>query len=127
MPASYCIYPELGYVSVVAAGALSMGDLIKVLSDLKADSRFNPSYRCLTDCSQLDRIEVPPFVATQAAKLAVFERNARRAFVSRNPKLAGLIHHYVSELKPGTVEIFSRREDAVGFLNAGLPSALHVH
>ena len=126
MPASYSIFPDLGYVGVVATGVLNMGELIKVLGELKADPRFHPHYRCMTDCSQLERIEVPPVVATQAARLALFDRAARRAFVSANPKLAGLIHHYVSELKPGTVEIFSRRDDAVAFLNSGAPAELHI-
>lgn len=125
MPVSYRISVDRGYVHVTATGVIELAEMIRSLAELRADPRFQSNFRCLTDCTGVLEIKVPPVGSTQAAKFALFDRAARRAFVARNPKLLGPLVHYINELKPGTVELFSDVASAIAFLNEGYPTDQH--
>lgn len=90
MPCDYVIDLEQRLVRATIAGIVTGADLRALRDRLAADPSFSPDLSGLIDLTDARADALTSVDIQQMARMAVFGKGARRAFVSPNPAMFGL-------------------------------------
>lgn len=124
MPFSYEIDPERRLVTTVASGVVRTADIAELQKSLRKDPAFDPSFRQIADFTLLTGIDVESSSISLLARLTVFARDARRAFVAKSDLQFGLLRMFESyiELDGGrNMRIFRDRAKADEWISGEEP------
>lgn len=122
MPWKY-LYDKASDVFVATAwGVISSDDLIAGLTRLRHEPEFHQNVRRFGDYANVDRFELSEkFLAEYARLEAALPANGRYAILSFSPSGSTRFQHFISEKSSGPQRIFISRQEAVDWLNEGVP------
>jgi hypothetical protein len=122
VPASYWIDADSGIVYTRGWGSITDDDIQAHARALRADARFDASFRQVVDFSEVREIRVTSRGVRDVANVNPFTRDARRAFIVATDEAFGLtrMFGFFTESNPDQFGIF--RAVAPAFEWVGLPA-----
>ncbi len=122
MPWSHHIDTRLGAIFTVATGVLTNEDLKAGFAQLFCDPDFHPDLRLFGDYTGVTGLRIDAASLASLASKLPFSEKARRAFLVRDPTVAGTSHFYRSNMPSGHLRVFYYRSEAITWLNEGVAS-----
>ncbi len=94
MPAYFRIDKERRLVMSTFSGAFTVADGLSHQEKLLKDSKFDPSFSQLLDCTHISKADLAPDDVRRLAQRAIFSPNARRAILVSSDYAFGLARRF---------------------------------
>jgi hypothetical protein len=121
MPLAYALDPSHDLVITLAAGIVTLGEIVDHQNQLLADLEFSPNYDQLLDCRMVDVISLSVREARLVSRRRMFSRNSRRAFLTSKETVFGMARMLQAfnetSSAPNNSQIFYELDAALRWLN----------
>ena len=123
MPAKHEVFPDLRLVRTRVDGVLTERETREHYERIQRDPAFDPTFRQLCDLTGVKELQASAEFLRELARMAVFARGTRRAFVAPAPLHFGLVRMFQAycELDGTEIEVFRSLEEAERWLGLKSP------
>lgn len=113
--------PTNEVICVQANGRITIEELEAGARTITTIPEFHPDIRVLLDFSRATEVALEAAGLVALAQNPAFSPKSKRAVIAPHGAAWGAFQFYKRHAQPGPAEIFSRRADAINWLNDGVP------
>jgi hypothetical protein len=110
----------------VAEGVVTDAEFLAAAQEAVADPRYHSGLRSLRDWSKVTECRVTLPVYHRISATGKLHRENRRAIVAPDPIIQEKFLSFARDMQHQDFHLFRTRQDAVDWLNEGLPPEQHI-
>lgn len=110
----------------VAEGVVTDAEFLAAARDAVADARYHSGLRSLRDWSKATECRITLQAYRRISATGKLHRDNRRAIVAPDPAIQEKFFTFARDMRHQDFHLFQTREEAVRWLNEGVPPERHI-